>query len=161
MGQRPSWDNRFSAIQEIPSILWNLKVHFQIHKSPPPIPILSQFNPVYAPSHFFKFHFSVILQSTLPTSMWSPFLRSLHLNPVCTYYISYTATCPAHLILLEYITRISGEEYMSWSSSLCCLLPFPLTSSLADQSIFLRIISSKTLSLRSFRDMYDQSSHSQ
>jgi hypothetical protein len=31
--------NRFSATQEIPHILWNLKVHYHIHKCLPPIPI--------------------------------------------------------------------------------------------------------------------------
>ena len=61
-------------------------------------------------------------------------------SPIC-------ATCPAHLIILDFITRtILGEEYRSLSSSLCSLPHSPVTSSLLAPNILLNTIFSNTLS---------------
>jgi len=73
MEQSPSGEaNRFSANQEIPLILWNRKVHYRIHKCPPPVPIRSHLDPVHTPTtHFLKIHLNIILYLRLDSAVVS------------------------------------------------------------------------------------------
>jgi hypothetical protein len=75
-------------------------------------------------------------------------------------FSSIRATCPTHLILIDFIILIVlGEEYKSRSSSLCSFLYPPVISNLNGPDILLSTLFSNTLILCSSLKVRDQASH--
>ena len=120
--------NLFSASQEIPRNVWNLKVHFRVtsarhlplsepDRSSPSADITLLADPFYCYNPIEAWVFQVVSFSQItPTkTLYTPLL-----SPMGT-------TSPGHLILLNLIIRIIyGQEYRLLSSSLCSFFFIPV-----------------------------------
>ena len=127
MVQSPSVEaNRFAVSQEIPRILWNQNVHYRIHKCPPPIPILSQIDPVHTPtSHFLKIRITNTLPSTPGSFNWylnfSFPTKTLH-KPLLSPYILHPPPISFFSMVLS-----SGILPSVFPQKPCISLSSPLT----------------------------------
>jgi hypothetical protein len=118
----------YVTIRYFPSTFLSAKVYYRIHKSSPPVSILSHINQVHTtPSHPISTK-SILILSTrlrlgLPSGLFPSGFPTNNLHAVLLS--PFRAPCPAHLILHSIILIILDKKYKSRSSSLCSFSAFP------------------------------------
>jgi len=106
------------------------KFYYCIHKCLKLVSILSQLNPVHAPTpHFLKIHLNIIFPSMSESSKWHLSLRFPHQHPVHTSTLPHTCyiTHPSHSSQFYHPNNIEwGVEILQLNNMSLPPLPFYL-----------------------------------
>jgi hypothetical protein len=108
-----------TATQEFPNNLWNPKDHYHFQRSPPPVPILSQINPVHTTPLCLR---SILLLSThhhvcLPSWLF-PSASSTNI----LYAFLWSHSCYVPCSILELCNILKGSFQYPYVMSFPCIM---------------------------------------
>jgi len=144
MEQSRSWEaNSCSGREEISCTLWYPKAHYCIHKGPPYLcPKPDQCRP-QSISSISNLIFILSVPGTCTSSLSLRFpTKTLYAPLSLSVFHTCLMTCPSHASWFD-------EEYKSRSCQLCSFFQPPVALFFFGPSIFLSILFSNTLELRS------------
>jgi len=127
--------NRLSASHEIPRNLWNPKVHYRVYKLLPPVPILSEINPVHTPLLVSRRSFLTVsshLRLGLPSGLFSSgFSTKTLYAPLLSSYVLHTTFISFEIRII--MTNFTSLEFLLKSNR--CPFPSPFTADLKTKPV--------------------------
>jgi hypothetical protein len=135
-----------SVSQEIPRLLRNPTVHYCVHKSPPPIPVLSQMNPIRTLQIWFlKVHFNITLPFMFKSFECSFSFMHSSQNFVSISHLPLCADHSDRLIPIDMITLIISGWVEIMELLVMAFFRPPVSLSLLRPDIFVSTRFSDTL----------------
>jgi hypothetical protein len=151
-GQSHSWeDNGSSPNSRDSPASTQPNVHYRIHNSPPPVPVVRQTNLTHTLQPIPLTYFNIIVRSTPMSSTWPLPTTLSNQNVIRISYRSHACYTPrpSH-------TPWFSRPHDTWNSSLRSCLQAPVTSSPLRSKYSPRHLVLNALSLRSPLSMTDQ-----